>query len=290
MSTDWLGEVRHQREVRFRLRPELRIRTYDQARDWIKHVTVALAVPVAKTPAGLPLPSLLGAVRGHERSLGWDEETEMMWSWKDRLPADRHAWYGAYVAGRPTLIAADALAAFVSQRQYPDGASAYRSGVLSQAAWQAYEMLRQDGPMGRVALRRAVGLAGPTNKVRFERAITELETGLFVSRVGTLQEGAGWPSTCYATMESAWPDQSRPAIPDHDLRRDLLLRLIQSLFACTVEELAYLLRVPRLAVEAALGTLEREGLAHRHATWWRATLPRSQLGQRSRPGHVSQSG
>jgi hypothetical protein len=141
---------------------------------------------------GLPVASLYGAVCGR-RHPRWpkhthhDPEIGLTWSLKDALPAQRLAYYGKLVRGKPTLVSLDLFPAFC--RLIRDGKASgdyivdYRQGRMSRPAVAVLEALHEASPQGTPALRRAVHMQHPERTAEFDRAMAELQRGLWIVKV-----------------------------------------------------------------------------------------------------------
>ena len=132
---------------------------------------------------------------------------------------------------------------FITKDWYPDfyavrrnGKSfrdAYDRGVISNAAKRIYEIV-SDGPIALHEI-KARGGFGKGEKALFDRAMLELQMGLFITMTGRQQKKNkygmeyGWNSTVFTTVESFWADRGLE-IPELDavasyekIRRQILL-------------------------------------------------------------------
>ena len=161
----------------------------------------------------LPLPSLYFAVKGGRmsRSLGWDEDTQKMWGWKDELPRKRLAFYAKYFRGRGTFISLRLLPHFLALRESVaapgDHARFYAAGRIGDAARAIWQALEEHGPLATLELRHACKLDSKQGNVRFKRGMAELQCLLLVVHSGTEQETAAWASGRFELPARAFPKQ-----------------------------------------------------------------------------------
>lgn len=172
----------------FRRLPGLKVRGERSALAFVNAVGFCFTL----SDFGLPVASLYVAVCGR-RSPRWpkhthhDPEIGLTWGLKDRLPAQRLAYYGKLVKGKPTLVALGLLPAFCALIREGKGSGDFildfRQGRMSRPAAAILESLHETGPAVTPALRRAVGLADRTRTAEFDRAMGELQRGLWIAKV-----------------------------------------------------------------------------------------------------------
>ncbi len=88
---------------------------------------------------------------------------------------------------------------------------AYEDGKLSHAAKRIYDIVSQ----GHAALHeiKTLGRFGKEDKTQFDRALIELQMGLFITMTGRKQKknkygmDYGWNSTVFATVEDFWAER-----------------------------------------------------------------------------------
>ncbi len=199
------ANIRGRKDQNYRRPPGLRIRTAREAASFV--TAVGFAVPYPQE--GLELPSLWEAYVGRAGAPnGWDASVETVWGWKDELPANRWASYGAYFPRKPSLVSREMLGNLLAVAGPPDAQDLYDSGRLTHDALRVYENLAAHRPAARRALRVAAGMTGKKGNARFQRSMGTLERSLLVARVGVGREGpSGWPSTVYDVMADAFPDE-----------------------------------------------------------------------------------
>lgn len=139
-----------------------------------------------------------------------DPETDP-WEWRMRVLTERddiaygkvffkksgyitRAWYPYFLAAR---------------RQGRTLFEAYEEGQVSREAKRVYEALLEADSLPAHELKRRAGFSSQ-EKAPFERALTELQMGLYITVCGRQQkrsqtgEGYGWPSAAFCTAERFW--------------------------------------------------------------------------------------
>ncbi|MBI2080873.1 MAG: hypothetical protein HYT86_03970 [candidate division NC10 bacterium] len=216
---------------------------------------------------GTGLPFLWAAVCGR-REPRWPRHTHhdpgigLAWHLKDVLPARRRVYYGKLLLGKPTLVALPDLPAAVAwfRRKTPAWHRvAFLSGRMSRAGHAVLEVLHAQHPLYTPDLRRAAGLAQSRETRIFERAIAELQQGLWVVKSEERYE----PSFAYRwdLFEARYPRATAAAeriAPAEALGR-LAGRLLDTLLWSTPRELGRLLRPEPGELEGALADLEARG-------------------------------
>jgi hypothetical protein len=178
-------ELERRRDRRFRRGPAFRVRT---ARDALAFVDdVGFCSTFYCFPEGVPC--LWEAVAGRARPR-WprhshhDAAVGLTWRLKDELPAARRVYYGKLLKGRPLLVALDVVPAFYALVRGRQRARHYRAeyeaGHLSQSARRVMDALVRERPQYTAALRAATFMLGPHRTREFERAMAELQAGLWI--------------------------------------------------------------------------------------------------------------
>jgi hypothetical protein len=169
---------------------------------------------------GIEMPSLWDAIAGRKmpttnKHSGY--EIERTWGWKDESLDKRWWFYGKLLRHKATLVSLDFLPNFYAlsenfgdyERDYLEE---YQTGAMSSEAKQIYEALLKNGALDAVRLRREARLSSEENKPRFEKALTELQTGLKVLPVGIAPAGA-WRYAFIYEILPRWytdvPDRAR---------------------------------------------------------------------------------
>jgi hypothetical protein len=256
--------LERRRRVNFRQMPALRVRSARTALRFVE--TVGLCSTFYVFPEGLP--SLWEAVVGRPkprwpRRSHHDSGIGLTWELKDTLPSRRQVYYGKLVKGRPVVVARDlcpAVAALVrgSQRAR-DCAREYEAGRLSQNAKRIMDILMRESPQYTRGLRAESFMLEPSRTREFERAMAELQQGLWI--VKTEERYAPSFSYRWDLLERWLPDaaaEGRRLGRAAGLDR-LVGRYLDAAVYSTPAALARLFAVPRPEVEAAVGRLQRAG-------------------------------
>jgi hypothetical protein len=217
---------------------------------------------------GLPVASLYVAVCGRRhprrpRHTHHDPEIGLTWTLKDRLPARRLCYYGKLIKGKPTLVSLDLLPAFC--RLVRDGKGSgdyildYRQGCMTRAAVAILEALHEQSPLETPALRRAAGMGQAERTAEFDRAMAELQRGLWIVKVEEVYD----PDFYYRwDLLDNWlpePLGAGLALSREAALTQALGRYLRSAAVSTPRFLAGLFGVPAGEVEAALKALEAAG-------------------------------
>jgi hypothetical protein len=268
-------QVENWRDARYLRRPHLRLRSSQQALEFINQVGFCFLFP-ART---VEMPTLWEAICGETRPLPVahdDVELGYAWNWKDELPSRGLVYYGKLVQKKPTLISLDLLPHFYALSEnygdIEDYLLEYQDGKLSEEARRVYEALLKHGALPTSHLRRRAGLDGKGNAPRFDRAIRELQLGLKIVKTGISDANAWGYCYVYDVLLRRWPDLARRAgaIPSQEALRVLLLTYLRNAGVTTLADVARLMGwdLPRLtalgAQWAARGEL-RDGV---HVEGW----------------------
>jgi hypothetical protein len=181
-------EVEAWRDRAFRRLPQLRVRGEKTALQFVNEVGFCFTL----SDFGLPVASLYVAVCGRRhprrpKHTHSDPEIGLTWSLKDDLPAKRLTYYGKLVKGKPTLVSLELLPAFCELIRDGKGSGDYildfRHGRMTRAAVAILEALHDAGPLVTPELRKAVAMREPDRTADFDRAMAELQRGLWIVKV-----------------------------------------------------------------------------------------------------------
>jgi hypothetical protein len=182
---------------------------------------------------------------------------------KDRLPAARDVYYGKLLKARPLLIALDLFPAFYALVRGPQRARDYRAeyaaGHLSLTARRLMDVLVAEHPQYTRELRAHAFMLEPAKTREFERAMGELQQGLWVVKTEERYE----PTFSYRwdLLESWLPKQ---VAEGRRLRREaavdrLLDRYLGGAVFSRRRDLTRLFGLRSEEVEAAIERLARAG-------------------------------
>lgn len=261
-------EVEAWRDRAFRRLPQLRVRGERSALRFVNDVGFCFTL----SDFGLPVASLYVAVCGR-RHPRWPRHTHhdpsigLTWDLKNRLPAKRLCYYGKLVKGKPTLVSLNLLPGFCALvrggRGSGDYILDYRQGRMSRPALAILEALHDRGPLVTPALRRLVAMGGADRTAEFERAMAELQRGLWIVKVEEIYD----PDFYYRwdLLDNWLPDQVNASL---DLARGAAVKqLLAAYLRCArISQPRFLTGLFGVAVgeiESALQSLESDGWLQR---------------------------
>jgi hypothetical protein len=173
------------RDWNFRRAPSRRIAGPRAARAFVE--AVGFCSTFYRFPEGVAC--LWEAVAGR-RDPRWprrshhDAGVGLTWELKDTLPARRHVYYGKLLRARPLLVALDLFPAFYAlvrgQQRARDYRGEYEAGRMSQTARRIMDALERDHPQYTRELRANVFMLEPARTREYERAMAELQQGLWI--------------------------------------------------------------------------------------------------------------
>src|SRR5215469_7956919 len=185
----------------------------------------------------------------------------LTWELKDSLPARRHCYYGKLLKGRPVLVALDLFPAFYAivrgRQRARDYLVEYRAGRMSATAKRLLDSFFREGPQYTRGLRADTFMLESSKTREFERAMAELQQGLWIVKTEERYE----PTFSYRwdLLERWLPESTalgrrlrRSTALDH-----LLTRYLRAAVYATPAGLARLFAVPRADVDAAVTRLAR---------------------------------
>lgn len=254
------------RDRSFRRHPSLRVRSGTGAQRFVD--AVGFCSTFYTFPEGVPC--LWEAVVGRARPR-WprrshhDDGVGLTWRLKDDLPAARRVYYGKVLKRRPVLVALDLFPAFYAlargRQRARDYVAEYAAGRLSETARRLMDALVREHPQYTRELRGNTFMLEASKTREFERAMAELQQGLWVVKTEERYE----PTFSYRwDLVEAWlPDAvaagrslSRAAALDR-----LVARYLAAAVYTRPPVLARLFGVPRGEIEAAVIRLVRRGIA-----------------------------
>jgi hypothetical protein len=190
-----------------------------------------------------------------------DAGVGLTWQLKEALPARQQAYYGKLLKGRPVLVALDLVPVFYAlvrgSQLSTDYLLEYRAGRLSHTAKRLLDALADEHPLYTRGLRARAFMLAPTQTREFERAMAELQLGLWVVKTEERYE----PTFSYRwDLVDAWlPEEvaegrrlTRPAAIE-----TLLARYLAGAVFARASTLARLFGLPPAEVGSGLDRLGR---------------------------------
>ena len=158
-------------------------------------------------------------------------------------------YYGKLIRDKATLVSLDFLPNFYALSENfgdyeHDYLEEYKTGQLTSEAKQVYEALLKNGALDAVRLRREAHMSTEANKGRFDKALTDLQTGLKVLPVGIAPAGAWRYAFIYEVLPRWFPQIPVRAqqIGRVEARRRILDRYLCNVIFSTVPIAAALFR------------------------------------------------
>jgi len=229
------------RQKIFRIRPEDRLRTLEEAIDFVNQRGFVFFWPIQR----VNLPSLWVAAAGDRPVANeHDDPGHITWGWKDQLLGKKVWYYARILCRKNTIISLRLLPYFYAlspnfgdpEQDYLDQ---YHGGTLTLEAKQVYEALLREGALDTISLRKAARLSSPESTSRFNRALDTLQMEFKVLPVGVAQAGAWRYAFVYDLVHRHYPqliDQSRP-ISEPQARFEILQCYFESVGAASPAEM-----------------------------------------------------
>jgi hypothetical protein len=189
----------------------------------------------------------------------------LTWELKDTLPAARRVYYGKLLKGRPLLVALDVFPAFYAlvrgRQRARDYRAEYEAGRLSLTARRIMDAMTTEHPQYTRDLRGNAFMLEPGKTREFERAMAELQQGLWLVKTEERYE----PTFSYRwDLVEAWlPEavaEGRRLGRAAALER-LVERYLRGALFASERQLTRLLGVGRDEVTRSVGRLARTGTA-----------------------------
>lgn len=177
--------LRRRRGRRFRHARALRVRSARGALAFVDEV--GFCSTFYRFPEGVAC--LWEAVAGRAaprwpRHSHHDAGIGLTWELKDALPARKRVYYGKLLKGRPLLVALDLFPAFYAlvrgRQRARDYLEEYAAGRLSNLARRIMDAMMREHPQYTRELRANTFTLEPSKTRAFERAMAELQQGLWV--------------------------------------------------------------------------------------------------------------
>ena len=274
-----LAQLKTYRAQTYRLTPRLKLKTDRDALAFVNERGFVYFWPIK----GVELPSLWAAVAGQRPvASAHDDPGHVTWGWKDKMLGAREWFYTKLLRGRATMVSLATLPYFYALSEnfgdmHTDYLLQYDAGAMTQEAKAVYEALLNKGALDSLALRREAKMASKESNGRFEKALTDLQSGLKILPVGVAQAGAWKYAFIYELVERWFPqlaEQARP-IERSAARAHLAELYLRSVGAATTKQVSQLFHwkpdEARKACEAQASTAHArraEKVAGVLGEWW----------------------
>lgn len=265
MATDIPNDLlRDYRTNTFRLAPANRLRNLDDAIEFVEARGFVTLWPIQS----VDLPNLWTAVAGDRPVANeHDDPGHITWGWKDEMLDKRRWYYGKLLRGKATIVSLDVIPYFyaLSDRlaEEDDYRLAYEDGQLTYEAYRVAEALLRNGPQHTIQLRRLSRLSTSQSKSRFNKALTDLQRGLWIVPIGVAKAGAWRYAFIYELFDRWFTNVAARARPISlaQARAALTQRYLDSVGASTAKDIGRLFRWRLKETQSALQTLAAENLA-----------------------------
>ncbi len=248
----------------YRTAPGARIQSLEEALEFVEARGFVTLWPIQS----IDLPSLWTAVAGDRPVANeHDDPGHITWGWKDEM-LDKHQWYyGKLLRGKATVVSLEVVPFFyaLSDRvaEVDDYRLAYEDGHLTYEAYRVADALLRNGPQHTIQLRKLAHLSASQSKSRFNKALTDLQRGLWVVPIGVAEAGAWRYAFIYELFDRWFADvaaQARP-ITLADARAELTRRYLDSVGISAAQDIGRLFRWRLKETEKALQKLAGKNLA-----------------------------
>ncbi len=248
----------------YRTAPGTRLQTLEEALEFVEARGFVTFWPIQ----AFDLPSLWTAVAGDRPVANeHDDPGHITWGWKDQMLDKRQWYYGKLLRGKATVVSLEVIPFFyaLSDRvaEIDDYRLAYEDGHLTYEAYRVAEALLRNGPQHTIRLRRLAHLSASQSKSRFNKALTDLQRGLWVVPIGIAEAGAWRYAFIYELFDRWFTNVAARARPITlaDARTALTRRYLDSVGAATAQDIVRLFRWRLKETEKALRKLASEDLA-----------------------------
>lgn len=256
--------LRAYRADTFRLLPGALITNVEDALTFVEDRGFVNLWPIK----GIDLPSLWTAVAGDRPVANeHDDPGHITWRWKDEMLSRRRWYYGKLLRGKATFVSMHVLPYFyaLTERvaELDDYRLAYEAGHLSQEARVVADVLYTKGAQHTIQLRRMAHLSARSSKSRFNKALVDLQRGLWVLPIGVAHAGSWRYAFTYELLDRWLPEISRRArgIKMLEARAHLAKLYLDSVGASTPRLIGRLFGWQTKEITSALSRLEEAGCA-----------------------------
>jgi hypothetical protein len=252
------------RESTFRTKMGTQLRSVEEALSFVEERGFIFFWPMKN----VDLPSLWVAVAGDRPVPNeHDDPAHITWRWKDSMLDQKHWYYGKLLRRRATMVSLSMIPYFyaLSDRvgDLDDYMLLYEDGNLTYEEKSIADALLHHGAMHTIELRQKAHLSAASAKSRFERALANLQTGLYILPIGVAEAGSWRYAFIYELFDRWFPHvvSSARCISKQEACTKLTAAFLESVGVSTPRAVGRLLRWKEDVVLNALEELKGEGLA-----------------------------
>ncbi len=260
-----LAALQQQRAKNYYQVEKRRLKDAKAIRAFVDDVGIAGLFPVQ----GMQLPNVYTAVAGYDKPMTNkhdDYAAALAWNTKDSALDKRWWFYAKLLRGKATFLSHDMLPHFYALSENfgddeQDYLNEYEAGTLTADAKNIYEALLKHGAMHAIEIKRKAGLYGDELKARFDKALTELQTGLKVMPVGVAEAGAWRYVYIYQIVSRWYPDAPKAAekITRTEARLAILARYLRCAAYSSAREIARTFGWKASEIDKCLALLRERG-------------------------------
>jgi hypothetical protein len=207
-----------------------KVRTLEQAAQWVDRVGVALLFP----KADVVLPSLWEAVNGDAapnwslrdddgKFVRWTDELGFLWGAKDELPRKGLVCVGKHLARVVTCVSRSTLPALYALTGRGGTETDFRD-ELDGLALDVAETIHAEGPLTAPQLRTMTG----ATKKEIAKTVDLLHRRLVLTSAGLVEQDTGWGAVAAELLPRKWKLPRRLPTPEESRRRLAALVLEQA--------------------------------------------------------------
>ena len=244
--------------------PRLRLHSKEQVLQFVNEVGYCFAFKSHTSE----LPSLWDAAlknrHNGQKGEGYRAASEsLIREIKSDLLSERKIYFGRVLQRRPTLISLDYLPCFYAlqggEGNEDDYIKEFMQGKLSSDAKTIMDLLVHSSPRITAELKQALGNHREVDNKRFERAILELQSKLFVTQAGERysRTALSWASV-YGTFPAS-VRKARRVSPDR-AREKILGKFFENQLIASVEDIHRVFAWNKQSIYQALGGLVQSGV------------------------------
>jgi hypothetical protein len=262
MSVDDLSvnQLVNERQIRYRQRDNLYIKTENDALDFINELGFAWLINLSDAD----LPSLEKANPGPYLYDDYQDNTRYStwwWAWKQTLPGRKACYYAKVLRGRGTFISWECFplfyAVYASGNDYHED---YRLGVLSRDEKRALDIISEYPEISSRDLRKKYAPPGKDSTRSLNRAIQSLQETFRITVAGGLLDG--WTLHNWALVDNWVPNvvlTKAQGIDRSTAMKALILKYLYISCAAALGDIAWVFRWKLQVVSELLVDLINDG-------------------------------